>query len=330
MALRQVVTEPIRYGFAVGRVRVLEGRMLPSATYERLLDAPTFDEQMRVLSDTVYGAHLEGSITVEDVERGFDRALDGLYTFLTSANLPEAVIRFFRTPYDYANLEARLKADLLGEPLGDLLVDLGMTRADVFVGPVALLPERLRTLYGRLSDADAALSEERVSAEIDRALFAELASLARASKSRFLSGLAALEVDVANARTLLRTRVRERSAAEARALMIDGGSLEPERLMRFYSLPVDEIATAVTAEPGPFKGLRPEDLGDLARFDVLGDDLIVRYLRRARMVAAGPEPVIGYVMARQAEVMMVRTLLIGRMSGVPSEVLRRRLRDRYE
>jgi vacuolar-type H+-ATPase subunit C/Vma6 len=47
------------------------------------------------------------------------------------------------------------------------------------------------------------------------------------------------------------------------------------------------------------------------------------------MAAAGSEPVIGYVMARQAEVTMVRTLLIGRMSGVPSEVLRRRLRVRY-
>ena len=35
-------------------------------------------------------------------------------------------------------------------------------------------------------------------------------------------------------------------------------------------------------------------------------------------------------LTRQAEVMMVRTLLIGRLSGVPEDVLRRRLRERYE
>lgn len=330
MTFRQAVTEPIRYGFAVGRVRVLEGRMLPGATYERLLDAPTFDEQMRVLSDTAYGGFLEGAEVAEDVERGLERAIDELFSFLVTANLPDAVIRFFRTPYDYANLKVRLKTDLLGQRPDGLFTELGTVPADAFAGPIPLLPTRLRTLAERLADEGAARGEEWVSTEVDRAMFAELARHAKASKSRFLGGLAALKIDLANTRTLLRARTRERRAAEVRALLVPGGVMAIDRLMRAYALPLPEFVAALVAEPGPLKGLAADDLADLSRFDVLADDLEVRYLRRARMVAAGPEPVIGYVMARQAEVMMVRTLLIGRLSGVPEDVLRHRLRERYE
>ena len=329
MAYGNSVTESIRYGFAVGRVRVLEGRMLPSATYERLLDAPTFADQMRVLSDTPYGKFLEGAEVAEDVERAFGRALDELYGFLVTANLPEPVIRFFRVPYDYANLKARLKADLLGQSTEGLLVDLGAVPADRFAGAVAAWPKHFRTMYERLAGEDTRATDEYISTEVDRAMFAELLAHAEESKSRFLAGLAALQVDLANVRTLLRARVRERKAAETRALLIDGGELGIEKMMSRYSLPLVELAAAVAAMPGPLKGLEADELSDLARYDVLADDLQVRYLRQARMVAAGPEPVIGYVMARQAEVMMVRTLLIGRMSGVPTDVLRRRLRQRY-
>ncbi|MDZ4166953.1 MAG: V-type ATPase subunit [Coriobacteriia bacterium] len=329
MAYRTAVKDSIRYGYAVGRVRVLEGRMLPSATYERLLDAATFREQMRVLSDTPYGKFLEGAEVAEDVERAFERALDELYGFLVTANLPDSVNSFFRTSYDYANLKARLKADSLGQSTEGLLVSLGTVLPERFAGQVGALPKRFRELYERLAGEGADVADEQVSTEIDRALFAELAMHAGASKSRFLAGLVALEIDLANVRTLLRARVRERKAAETRRLLIEGGNLDPERLMGRYSLPVSEMAGALTAMPGPFKGLHAEDVADLARYDVLADDIEVRYLKQARMVAAGPEPVIGYIMARQAEVMMVRTLLIGKMSGVPIDVLRRRLRQRY-
>jgi len=329
VGFRQAVTEPIRYGYAVGRVRALEGRMLTSATYERLLDAPTFGEQMRVLSDTVYGKVLEGAQVADDVERAFDRALDELYDFLVTANLPDPVVRFFRVPYDYANLKARLKAEVLGQQAGDLLVDLGTVRAEVFTGPPALFPRRFRELYEHLTDERSPADEDAISLAVDRALFAELTRHAAASRSRFLEGLAALQVDLANGRSLLRARERGRSAAEARGLLFDGGRLAVSRLMRAYSLPLPELAAALTAEPGPFKGLDPDEIADIARYDVLADDIQVRYLRHARMVAAGPEPVIGYVMARQAEVMMVRTLLIGKLAGVPEDVLRRRLRRRY-
>lgn len=329
MLFRKAVTEPIRYGYAVGRVRVLEGRMLSGGTYERVLDAPTFTEQKRVLSDSPYGRFLEEAETVEDVERGLDRALEELYGFLVTANLPLPVIRFFRVRYDYANLEARLKSELLGLPADDLLVGLGTVSVEVIKGPAAQLPAFLRDIYTMLPVDDGDVTEERITSVVDRALFADLKGSAERSKSRFLLGLAALMADLANVRALLRARTKNWRGPDAAALLMDGGTIPPAELIKVYAAPLPEIAEALS-KMGPLKGIPAERIADLGNYDVLADDLVVRYLKRARMVAAGPEPVIGYVMARQAEVMMLRTLLIGRLSGVPTEVLRRRLRERYE
>ncbi|MCE5190546.1 MAG: V-type ATPase subunit, partial [Actinomycetia bacterium] len=92
--LRRAVRDSVRYGFAIGKVRVLETRIFGAGTYERLVDAPTFAEQKRVLSDTVYGRYLEGATNADDVEVGLEAALDDFYRFLDESSLPEPVVRF--------------------------------------------------------------------------------------------------------------------------------------------------------------------------------------------------------------------------------------------
>ncbi|MDT8369066.1 MAG: hypothetical protein RQ745_07650, partial [Longimicrobiales bacterium] len=70
-----------------------------------------------------------------------------------------------------------------------------------------------------------------------------------------------------------------------------------------------------------------EALADPERFDVVADALVVQKLHGARRVAIGPEPVVAYVMQRKFEASMLRMLLIGKIAGVSTDVLRMRLRD---
>jgi V/A-type H+-transporting ATPase subunit C len=310
---------------------VLEGRILPSATYERLLDATTIAQRLRVLADSPYGRYIEGAQTIEDVEYGLERTLDSLYRFLESANLPHPVIRFFRLRYDYQNLKARMKADFFGVPVPGLLTELGTIPAEVFTGPVPLWPSEMHAVYEKVaSDPVVMRSEERIALEVDRARFAATLREAREARSGFMEGLARRQVDFANVRQLLRSRSRGRAAAEVRPLLIEGGSYSAARLMALYALPAESVAGRLSQEAGPFRGVPPERLADLESYDVIADNLAVDYLRQARRVALGPEPVIGYVMARENEVTMVRMLLVGAIAGVPSDTLRHRLRDRYE
>ncbi|HEY5275625.1 MAG TPA: V-type ATPase subunit, partial [Coriobacteriia bacterium] len=67
--------DAIAYGFATGRVMVLRSRLLGHAAFERLVDAPTFADQLRVLSDTHFGKFVEHARTASDVEQAIDASL---------------------------------------------------------------------------------------------------------------------------------------------------------------------------------------------------------------------------------------------------------------
>jgi len=322
------VQEATRYGFAVGKVRVLETRILGRSSYERLLDAESFEEQRRILSDTLYGRYLEGVATADGVERALSQALDGFYGFLDEAALPPSVTRFFRTRYDFANLKAALKAERFGVPVTGMLEDLGTIEVEAFTRPLDELPEPFGVLAARLLHAEEGAAEESIDSAVDRAMFAELVCLGAESHSSFLSGLAALMVDIANAKTVLRARSAEMPAAGLDELLLEGGTLGVSRLLEAYQLPVIDLV-GVLGSNSNLASVGIGDGGDLRRLDVVADNIVVNYLRTARAVSIGPEPVIAYVLAREAEIVALRTVLLGKLSKIDPDVVRERLRDLY-
>ncbi len=344
------VRDSVRYGYAVGRVRVLQTRIFGAGTYERLVDAPDFAEQRKILSDSVYGRYLEGAESADDVEAALQSAMADFYGFLDVARLPEPVVRFFRVRHDYANLRAVLKARALGAPLDEMLVPFGTVTPEVVAGPTEALPAFLRDVAEAVAQATAPIVESGREDRIDdapaealgdttstvalideiveAALFADLRRTARAAKSPFLRGLATLLIDVANAKTVLRARRRGLPPAALSGILQAGGSFDEAWLEELYDAPIEDLAAALAAVPG-LRGVITEDLLDPAVLDVSTDNLVVKYLRRARVAPTGPDPVIAYVFAREAEVVAVRTLLIGKLAGLDEAALRRRLRDRY-
>lgn len=313
--------DALRYGYAVGKVRVLETRSLDQAALERLLDARGFAEQKRLLAETEYARYLEGAETPHEVERALDDALDGFYRFLEVAALPEAMVRFFRLRYDYANLKAVLKARLFGIGLDGLLVDHGTISTSVFAGDLAGLPDSLAAVA---SDAATAADAASVDDLVDRAYFGELLATARRSGSRFLKSLARLSVDIANVKTLVRARLAGRDAQALDALLIEGGSVSIADLTVLAAVPLDELPNSVRRYPA-LRPLAGTTFTDPAQLDPALDSLMAATLRQGRREAAGPEPVIAYVMGREAEVRVLRVLLLGTLTGIDYETLRTRL-----
>ncbi len=319
------INDPIRYGFAVGRVRVLETRLLGRSTYERLLDAATFHDQQRVLSETHFGRYLEGAKTAADVERAVDASLADLYDeFLQRANLPDAVVRFFRTGYDYGNLKAVLKSRLLGATLDAPLSPLGMIPVEDFDDPEDL-PDAVGETARALLGAEEPPSADDVDATVDRAMFEAVSGLAEQTHIRFLEELAAHSVDVANVKVLMRSCIAGRSPQEAEGMLIPGGTFDAQPLAALVRRPAVELASLLL-ERGVVKASGPDQLADLERLDLVADEAVAELMRKARRVANGPEPVIAYVLAREAEAVSLRALLVGRIAGLDREVVRTRLR----
>jgi vacuolar-type H+-ATPase subunit C/Vma6 len=317
--------DDIRYGFAVGRVMVLRTRLLGHAAFERLLDARTFADQRRVLSETHFGRFIEHAENAGDVERGIDESLRDLYEqFLERSGLLDEVVAYFRRPYDYAVLKSVLKASVLGAVVEMPVVTLGLESLDAFEAPAELpgaLGETARAVLGAGPDA----TLEHVDAAIDRVMFAELARLARASKVAYLEVLAARETDVANAKVLLRCAIAGRTPDDARALLVGRGEWDAQAHAGLVRQP-DALAEAIAAER-VLVPVAPADLLDPERLDPLVDAAIARLVRDAVRMPIGPGPVLGYVLARRAEAVAVRAMLVGRLAGLPRETVASRVRQ---
>lgn len=327
----RVIADPKRYGYAVGRVRMLEARLLGRTTLERLLDAGSFERQKRILADTVYAEYLEGAGTPDDVEQAFDASLVDLYEdFLERANLPAPIIAYFRARHDFENLKARLKAEALGISVDDLLTPLGSVEPDVFAGAAERLPSRVREAEVRirtaLADEDGNLPPDGVDAAVDRELFVSLTEIARVSGSPFVQHLVSLEADSGNARAFVRSRIHGVPVAEVEPALVPGGTIPIPTFVSLYRLPFEE-SVARLASRRPFSGTDVEAFADPVRLDVALNALVAREVRTHRVTSIGPDPVVGYVLARRAEVTALRTVIIGTFSRVPAERLRDRIRD---
>jgi len=320
----RLTRDAIHYGFAVGKVRVLSTRLLDASAGERLIDAPSFAEQKRLLSDTPYGRFLESASTPEEVEAALDAALDSAYRFLDEAALPAAVTRFFRVRADFRNLKGALKAAALGAPLDGLLAEHGTIDTAAFSGELTELPEPLGALAAELQSAEG-LDPAAIDTAVDAALFAELKRLAREAKSAYLGQIASLMVDLANVKTMVRSRLAGLDAEQTAALLLDGGSVERVRLTTLLELAPADLAGALERIEA-LKGIDAEGLLSADTLDPVTDAVLLRLLARGRRGPEGPEPVIAYVFARENEVATLRVLLLGRLAGIDNDTLRARLR----
>ncbi|MDA3935919.1 MAG: V-type ATPase subunit [Actinomycetota bacterium] len=326
----RVISDPIRYGFATGRVRVLETRLLSRSAFERLLDAPDFQAQKRVLSDTPYGGYIENVTTADGVEHALDEAMADMYAdFLERANLPESLIEFFRAQHEYANLRAALKSETLGIPAQGLADPLALTPVEAFETGGGLSAEMAKALTAARKMASTnreTLDPDSIDPAVDTVYYARLGELADESDSKFLRGLAGSMADLGNVKAFLRARQKELPVAVAERYFVSGGSMKREWFISLYRIPVADAAVEI-ARQRMFSGVGSDTLLDPSRFDIVAEKILARVLREARMVAIGPEPVVAYAMARRGESSALRALLIGKMAGADTDVLRERLRD---
>jgi V/A-type H+/Na+-transporting ATPase subunit C len=136
--------------------------------------------------------------------------------------------------------------------------------------------------------------------------------------------LAKLEIDLANLKTLVRARRTGTAPDAVLALLSEGGSVAFATFAKLAELEADEVAPALERVPA-LKGLSGVALTDTSMLDANLEAVQMATLKRGRMGQVGPEPVIAYVLEREAEVAALRVLLLGTITGIDDETLRRHL-----
>ena len=56
---------------------------------------------------------------------------------------------------------------------------------------------------------------------------------------------------------------------------------------------------------------------------------LIDIVKPARMVVFGPEPLFGYIVAKERENKLLRIIMVSKLNNIPPDRIRERLRDIY-
>ncbi len=326
------------YAYAVGRTRALEKRLLEKGQFERMIEASSAEDIIKVLSESDYAAALADLSDIYDFEEVLRAELQSSLELIKRISPRPELIAMMAFRYDVHNLKVLFKAKYLGIK-SDLLLPAGTLAVDKLQFAVEEedfrdFPEELRRASETIvEDFPVNRDPQVIDLHLDQMLFAQLLSDARAFKVKFLEGLFVRQIDLINLKTLIRVKKMGQDREFLKAVLLDGGSLAADRLVGFLEEPLESMITQLAMTEYSelvSEGIRDWiDKGTASRLEKLADDYLTTYLKKGKWTPFGIEPLIGYLWAKEIEIKNIRLLMVGKINRLPAEAIRERIRDGY-
>ena len=315
-------------------LRAREPKLLNGEKASRMLDASTFEEAAKLLTDCGYDDMSQ--MRTSEIEQALSDHRKEIFDELERLTPDPVIPDLFRMKYDYHNAKVILKAEAMQTQSDHLLSDSGR------IPPIQLRSlyheEKYSSMPGTLGKAMEEAAEvlartsnpQQADFVLDRAYYTEFLSAAEKSGNSFLLGYGKLLIDAANLKSTVRTLRMGKDRDFLRDALIPGGNVSVDRFLT--STDKEALASLFTyseLEKAAPLAVEAIDGAPLTAFELACDNALNTYLGKAKLISFGGEPVVAYLAAVENEITAVRMILTGRLAGVKSDTIRERLRDFY-
>lgn len=218
----------------------------------------------------------------------------------------------------------------------ELISDAGKFGEDLLL---AQNPDQLdRVLLKERMSLDFNLEELFLERELYHAYLAaedpaEVQRRLKIAENDFIRDYFRLRLDLANLKLFLRCRYLELPAGYLEEKFFPGGHLEKNLLLENYDSSDEEFYQVIRSSLyGELWKLATEFLSSKESLVVLErevENLSMDYLKKAKQITFGPEPLFAYGLARRQELKLVRMVLAGKFLQLPALFLKERLSQTY-
>jgi len=311
---------------------------LPAGSVRPPREARDLEEATRLLSDTVYGVHLD-----EIDEVGYEAFLHNeearVLDLVDSLSHDEELSDLLRLQYDFNNIKVLLRESYSGRDLHGLYTDLG--RYPVTEIKLMLASETPEKIPAPLDDAVAsgqqAWNETADPAEMDTAIdgvmFGHFLKVASGHGMPYLEALMRAKIDLANIRTFLRARYIELEPQSLKRLLYPGGTVKTEILTGTFQLPIEEVLSRLQFSPyrpvierGWYALERENSFVPLER-EI--DSYVVSFLKLSKYFTFGFEIVMAYALVKKSEITTLRLILASKEKDMPADAIKERIPDAF-
>lgn len=326
------------YLFSTARVRSVEKNMLSRDRTEKMVDAKTVDDALKVLYECDYGNGKE-QVAVKDFEELLTAEHKKAYDFIMSIAPELDNFKIFLYTYDYHNLKVIMKAEFLGIDATESLVDTGTIdiktlKYSVKERDFTGLTENMKNSLNDVIDSFPKNKDPQVIDIIfDKYCYDEMVKSAERVNCKFVLDYVRLLIDIINLKTFVRLRKMNKSWDFLSKVFIDGGNIPQRVFISSYDEPFEKFADELFSYG--FKDAFLEgtnvlnETGMFTTLEKLFDNMLVEYVKTAKYISFGIEPLVGYLIAKENEIKTARIIIAGKLAGIPVELLRERLRETY-
>jgi len=305
-----------------------------------MIDARTPEEALKVLVEAGYGYTRSEPGKAYDYEDMLKEEQKKVYDLLKKIAPEPEVFVLFLLKSDYHNIKAILKAEFSGQEAADfLMLDSG-----------SIPPEKMKSIirdrkFSELPDTMRKAAEESIDAYnrttdpqvidliLDKACYQQMWELSCRYKNKFLKELTVIMIDLANLKMFLRIKVLGKPWEMLQKILIPGGSIDSKLYRQGLEMDMEHFSDAVSHTA--YGSLVKESIksykteGTLTRFEKLSDNYIMDYIKKAKYISFGVEPLVAYLLAKETEIKNARIIMVGKINNISNEVIRERLREVY-
>jgi hypothetical protein len=157
--------------------------------------------------------------------------------------------------------------------------------------------------------------------------------LARSLDEPFIRDYIRHRLDLANIKCFFRMKYLGYPRKKFEEKLLEGGFVEKNFYGRVFEMRLTEAASLIPYpdyravwEQGALTLEERETFVSLERGI---EDLLMNYLREAKKIVFGPEPVYAYGLARKRELSLIRLVGVGKLSGIPAGLIKERVSETY-
>ncbi|MFG5918781.1 V-type ATPase subunit [Sneathia vaginalis] len=297
----------MNYVQTAARVKVKEKKLLNKAKLNRMIDADSALDILKILSETDYSKSMAGVSDNNSFEEILKNESERVYKFATDvAKDCQDCVKVFKLKGIFQNLKLTLKNKIKGESVEEI--------DEEYLGEYDLAMKE----YEKNKDVQAAVIL------LDRLYFERLEKLCKKLDLEILNEYFKLSLNSYNLLTFLRLKNQKRSYKYAKfCIFFD------DDLLRIYEQDSNYIASLEKYfDDKNMWSLYQKDQ-KISVVEKVLENKVVELIRKYKNINYGIEPVITYILAKEYEMKAIRLIMTGKINKIPNEVIKERLREIY-
>ena len=304
-------------------------------TLVKIIDSHSVETAVRILEEKCPSLSNSVSDSSEGILKRLDKALteelNNAYKLVTSIIGSSALVSLLKVRYDFQNLKALIKAEMLGISPDSMLVDSGNISLKALKdgfrerdkklldGAVAVVAEQA------IKEASETGDPQRIDLIADNACFDYIMNGCESSGFDFLTEYFNAKADLVNIMIFIRCRRMGKDIAFfENALLPYFGVIKLKKLTEYYIRPLEDFYEMLSSTI--YRNVFAGENVSVKEIEWNISDYLNGLVRKMNSVAFGPQVVVGFLLGKENEISNIRIAFSSVVSGVDSEKTKEKLR----